>query len=79
MSEKKRIQDTEAWPLWPRLPVKRQRDVGLPETGFINARDVDDDGGIELYRGNIFSSEIAHEVVKFESLDALLGAGWVGD
>lgn len=79
MTEKERIKDTEAWPNWPRLPVKRHQDVGLPEMGFIVAQDVDDDGGIELYRGNIFSSEPAHELVKFESLDAFLNAGWVGD
>ena len=79
LTEKERFQDTKAWPLWPRLPIKKPRQVGMPDVGFIVASDVEAGEKITLYRGNIFLNSEAHKASKFENLDALLAAGWLGD
>ena len=73
MSEREKIKNTTAWPLYPRLPVKKRREAGVPFTGFIMADEVEADGPINLYK------EGSTDWQKFKSLDALLEAGWVGD
>jgi len=77
VSEKERILNQDAWPLWPRLPMKRRKKTGLPDLGFILADDLY--GPIKLYKGPVFAAPQSLRTQEFSSLDALLAAGWVGD
>lgn len=79
MSEKDRMKNTGAWPLWPRLPVKRRKSVGMPEIGFITADEVEADGSITIHSGNVFIRGEKRKTRVYPSLDAMLQAGWVGD
>ncbi len=74
LDEKQRIQDTEAWPQWPKLPMKRRQRVGMPQLGYILATEIVDEGPIILRR----TLDNAPDQ-RFENLDTLLAAGWVGD
>jgi len=78
MAEREKMRATDNWPLWPKLPVKRRSKTGLPGIGVILAQDVESDGEIKLYSGNVFT-DLGTVVETFPSLDALLDAGWVGD
>jgi len=70
------IEHPEAWPVYPKLPMKRRRRVGMPGLGYLLAGDVSD-GKVIVHKGLIYSE--ATETVEFESIDALLEAGWVVD
>ena len=72
------MQDTETWPQYPRLPVKKSNGNGMPALGYILAGEVESDGPITLHPVN-FRLAPKTEQKQFESLDALLTAGWVGD
>jgi len=60
------------------LPVKRRKGSGLPELGAILASDVEAEGAIRVFGGNICDGPdtVVH---TFPSIDALIDAGWVGD
>jgi len=79
MSEKERIQNVDTWPLWPRLPVKKRVGAGFPPIGFLIADQVQADGPITVYYGNVFGGGPSEKGAEFVSLDAMLKDGWVGD
>ena len=74
--EKKFILDTENWPHYPLLPVKRYVN-GHSQIGIMRATDLK-----TVYLVNIFNDVIDLLTCgkeEYESLDALLIDGWVGD
>lgn len=75
---KTKILDSDSWPQWPKLPMKKRQKVGMPAIGYLFC-DVQMGGPVKLYRGNIFSDVDADKFDTFESIDALLAAGWEVD
>lgn len=87
--EVERIKDVGAWPLGTVLPVKNlyTRDSsGIPLLGVLRASE----GVVSpvIYKGaNLFNLRVikldedlkACEQVKFEDIEGLVAAGWVGD
>ena len=78
MSEKQQMRDTDNWPQYPKLPVKKRIGNGMPALGYILAGEVESDGPITLRPVN-FRLCPKTEQQQFADLDALLEAGWVGD
>jgi hypothetical protein len=81
--EKQLILDQDKWPHWPVLPVKNYQLVKpgeFPECGILFASDLEKP---VIYIMNLFTiGHVRKEDVKqfkFESLDAMLAAGWIGD
>ena len=84
-NEKELMQDTQNWPNWPILPVKNYKLVKpgeLPECGIIFSQEVEAGKDVTVFVVNIFMlpADLSNvPQTKYESLDALLAAGWVGD
>jgi hypothetical protein len=68
--EVERLKDPRQWPLYPRIPVKRFR------------KDESYEFGIVLANGDepvpVVFNEGVHEA-KFESIEAMVDAGWMVD
>jgi hypothetical protein len=86
---RKRIPDTNNWPLWPLLPVKnrlRQDPLtgnSMPMTGLLVSSEVEA-GKFIVRIGLIFFRYTAEEWAAlpqevYSSIDDLLVAGWIGD
>jgi hypothetical protein len=85
--EKGLIEDTWAWPNYPLLPVKNYKMAApgsFPECGIIFASEVEKKGKVVVYMTNLF---MVHKDMKleelqkfeYESLQAMVEAGWIGD
>lgn len=79
-SEAAMVRDPDQWPQWPVLPMKNreQREHGSPAIGFLQDTGIAEP--VVLYHGNIFDGgrdDLATTV--FQTVDDLLGAGWVVD
>lgn len=74
-----RIQDPDNWPYWPVLPMKNKGAVGLLfDYGNVFRPDIRP----EIRLCNLWSNpEVMRnaQVLKFDSLEALIAAGWVVD
>jgi hypothetical protein len=85
---RKRIPDTNRWPLWPLLPLKNRlrQDPAIPGTplcGLLTSNDVEA-GKFIVRIGLIFFRYTAEEWAAlpqevYSSIDELLVAGWIGD
>jgi hypothetical protein len=84
------IKDTLGWPCWPVLPVKNTQDResnGFPKTGVLLDPVIlglnQDVPQAVVYDHNLFlkldTANLPPVLVQYESLDALLAAGWVVD
>lgn len=86
-TEKELILDTWSWPNFPILPVKNYKLVKpgeMPECGVITASQVGAGGKIQVLMVNIWAltketKEEDLQKMDYDSLDAMLAAGWVGD
>lgn len=72
----KQMKDSDSWPRWPVLPVKRSGGHGMPDLGIMVAGKgpiVYHIGLYELQPGQLWDS-ISREC--YESVEALVAAGW---
>lgn len=82
------LKNTGAWPMWPIMPVKHpKRDGrGWPTLGAIVASDVEGGGKIRVFDVDLLSvpktmKELAAKELhdSFDTVEAMVEAGWVGD
>ncbi len=86
LEERGKILDWKSWPLAQKLPMRNHRKVmpgELTGYGFLLASDVACRKFI-VYLGNVFFSYTAKQIeglqkVEFDSVDAMMDAGWHGD
>lgn len=82
-TQKRREQDLEMmktpdrWPIWPRLPLKN------PETdahGYLaNTSTTDNTVEPKIFTHYIFEAHNSDDFIQFDSLEAIVEAGWTVD
>lgn len=74
------MQDPDAWPRWPVLPLKRSTPDDPLDCAFLMCRFVDSGPDPEVWLGTIYeASDLVGDESKhvvYESWDALLADGW---
>lgn len=77
-ASKQMIESPNEWPRWPVLPVKQRTDMTI-EPGILFGDPVP--GNVKVHHCNMFAiTECSeHEHSAYDSVDALLEAGWVVD
>ncbi len=73
------VNNPDAWPCWPRLPMKKYSDNqtgDFPEFGFIV-----EGGGSTVYLGSVFGVIDMGQVKRkhYDSFNEMLDDGWVVD
>lgn len=68
------MSDIKRWPRWPILPMKRSTDKGM-ELGYLYADDPPEVA--RVHRGGSYAPwDGDYRTDNFESLEAMLDAGW---
>ena len=84
-SEVKFIQNTDAWPRWPMLPVKRSNGHKFPTCAILlDSKDyIKNNNNIVVYECNMYSAskEAIDKCVKhnYNSIEDMLKDGWMVD
>ena len=81
MDDAAMIYNPGVWPAWPCLPLKRSAKGALPECAYILDTGVCSiELPIKVFKGNIFRiSDDDPVIATYDSVEALLAAGWVVD
>lgn len=72
------LEDPKRWPMYPRLPLKRHVETGLPDCGFIFCSGGKPDPIV--YLSNVWDHTVDDAAKEeYDSFEDLMAAGWKVD
>jgi hypothetical protein len=74
------MRDPDRWPVWPQLPIKRNKDGAPLELGRLLNTSLKDDTVAPIVRlGTIFEPWSNAETIEYPDLEAVVADGWIVD
>lgn len=77
---KRMLANSDTWPLWPLLPIKRPKPRDMPEVACLHANVTEKPhGGIIVYKCMIYDFDPSCEKITYPTVEAFLADGWIVD